>query len=88
MEKYKPILICYFDHSKFENQEQLSQFNKSVKEVAKGSGYKHVVMFGVVGCESRLEIISVDKATVVEDVQKYIDMKVFEKKEEPHTLIG
>ena len=82
MEKYKPILVCYFDHSQFEGEGQLSDFNESVKEVAQKSGYENVVMFGVVGCVTRLEIKSIDKATVVEDVQKYIDMKLFEKKEE------
>jgi hypothetical protein len=88
-ENYKPILICYFDHSKFEEgQEQLSHFHESIREIAAKSGYENVVMFGAIGCESRLEIISVDKATVVEDIQKYIDMKLFEKKEEVYDPEG
>ena len=89
MENYKPILICYFDHSKFEeDQEQLSHFHESVREIAAKSGYENVVMFGAIGCESRLEIISVDKATVVEDIQKYIDMKLFKPKEEVYDPEG
>lgn len=80
-ERYKPILICYFDHSKIK-EEELSYLNQSVKEIAMKSGYENFVMFGALGCEARLEIISVDKSTVVEDIQKYIDMKLFKPKEE------
>lgn len=86
MEKYKPILICYFDHSKFEGQGQLSNFNETIREVAEKCGYENILMFGIIDCKPRLEIISVDKATMVEDIQKYIDMKLFEKKEEDYNI--
>jgi hypothetical protein len=82
MENYKPILVVYFDPARFCNAAQYEDFHKSIKDLSVKSGYKNVILFGSPDCEARLEIISVDKATVVEDIQKYIDMKLFEKKEE------
>jgi S-adenosylmethionine synthetase len=71
--EYKPILVFYF--SEIDNQ-AMSDLSKSVNETAKKFGYDNVFMFFDASTQSRVEIISVDKATVVEDVQKYIDSKV------------
>lgn len=82
MEKYKPILVVYFDPARFCNTTQYEDFHKSSKDLGVKLGYKNVILFGSPDCEARLEIISVDKSTVVEDIQKYIDMKLFKPKEE------
>ena len=81
MENYKPILVVYFDPIRFENKEQFKAFQESIKDLSGKSGYENVILFGSPDCEARLEIISVDKATVVENIQKYIDIKLFEKKD-------
>lgn len=79
MEKYKPILVIYYD---IKEVDQILPLGDGLREKF---GYP-VLMMGSAGSELRAEIISVDKATVVEDIQKYIDTKIFEKKEDFHDV--
>lgn len=74
MSKYKPFLVIYYpfqidSHSKV-------VMAKEGKRIEDETGYH--VLFLAVASNFRAEIISVDKATVVEDIQKYIDLKLIE----------
>jgi hypothetical protein len=71
-EKYKPILVLYLNYSDSKEQEKINQECHQIKEKW---GY-NVLILPTNDDTSRAEIISVDKATVVEDIQKYIDLKI------------
>lgn len=73
MKEYKPIMVWYFV---VENLQQYDMVFKLAKEKEEELGYS-ILLFGVNDEKYvRVEIISVDKATVVEDIQKYIDEKL------------
>ena len=77
MKKYKPIVILYLDHSNLDESSHKS-ITEEFKKGVENAGYKHSVIFGGIDMTPRVEIISVDKATIVEDIQKYIDLKIEE----------
>lgn len=78
MKEYKPILICYF---KVESMQQYQNVKEVMIALAEKYGYE-LLLFGVSDEKyARVEIISVDKATVVEDIQKYIDLQSIKEKE-------
>ena len=84
MKEYKPILVFYF--KEIYDMQEWDYISKEIEKVKENSGYSAVI--SMQGClESRVEIISVDKATVVEDIQKYIDLQSIKEKEDlkiPH----
>lgn len=71
---YKPILVLYlkdFEKSSLDKKENvINQVSALSEEVVMG-----VIILSTEG-ENRAEIISVEKATVVEDIKKYIDLKL------------
>ncbi len=76
MKEYKPILVFYL--SIFEMKEsQLELFRRGMIQLQERTGYEIIYIHSE---ESRVEIISVDKATVVEDIQKYIDLQSIKEK--------
>lgn len=79
MKEYKPILVCYF---KVESLKHYSTVSEVMTDLANKSGYELLLLFGVSDEKyARVEIISVDKATIVEDIQKYIDLQSIKEKE-------
>lgn len=71
MSEYKPILVFYFkEHF---SQEEWPYICKGIEKVKERTGYEVISLQG--SEDNRAEIISVDKATIVEDIQKYIDLK-------------
>jgi hypothetical protein len=69
---YKPILVFYLTSDSVPS-------TKDMEQIKTKSGYENVLIFAGPEIEPRVEIVSVDKATVVEDIQKYIDTKFFEQ---------
>jgi hypothetical protein len=69
MEKeYKPILVLYVEN-------KLSELTMEARnEIKEKFGYEGLII--PVKENQRAEIISVDKATIVEDIQKYINLKI------------
>jgi hypothetical protein len=75
--EYKSILILYFkEHF---SREEWFRVCQEIEKIKERTGYEVVSFQG--SDENKAEIISVDKATIVEDIQKYIDLKT-EKNEE------
>ena len=72
--EYKPILVIYYPQNIDESDRE--HMMSTLLQVEVQTGY-HVLSISTSG-EPRAEIISVDKATVVEDIQKYIDLKIKE----------
>lgn len=68
VKQYKPILVFY--HPKMD-YEQSNKFTETCKKIEEDTNYSIIRIQVANGF--RAEIISVDKATVVEDIQKYID---------------
>jgi hypothetical protein len=69
MEKeYKPILVLYVDSSMLLSALEIRP------EIKEKCGYESLIL--TVEENPRAEIISVDKATIVEDIQKYINLKI------------
>jgi len=67
--EYKPILVFYVkDKKKIDDQ------IGSIKKYASDNGYD-VLIWGEASTE-RLEIVSVDKETVITDLQKWIDKEI------------
>lgn len=78
MKEYKPILVFYF--KEIYDMQEWDYISKEIEKVKENSGYSAVI--SMQGCsEPRVEIISVDKATIVEDIQKYIDLQSIKEKE-------
>lgn len=77
MKEYKPILVFYFPLFEM-NESQLELFRKEMIQLQERTGYEIIYIHSE---ESRAEIISVDKATTVEDIQKYIDLQSIKEKE-------
>lgn len=72
MKEYKPIMVFYLN---FRYNKGHKENWEEIEKIVEKSGYENFIM--VYGdSEPRVEIISVDKATVVEDIQKYIDEKL------------
>lgn len=72
MSEYKPILVLYMPIYRMP-QSQLAELKRNISE----NEINYSIL--IVDCETpKAEIISVDKATVVEDIQKYIDLKLEE----------
>ena len=78
MKEYKPILMFYFNHEGME-QEHIDKLKTTCEEIARKFGYDNS-LYIVGDTETRVEIISVDKATVVEDIQNYIDLQLTKEK--------
>lgn len=77
MKEYKPILVFYFKEN-FSRDEWQGVCHE-IEKVKERTGYE-VISFQ--GCDTtKAEIISVDKATVAEDIQKYIDLNSNTKNE-------
>lgn len=72
--EYRPILVLYTDIS-IQGKEFV---NDMMERIKRESGYPVMIFHSI--DNQRAEIISVDKSTVVEDIQKYIDLKL--KKDE------
>ena len=73
---YKPILVFYvLDRTRL-NDAQTEQ----IQEFARQKGYEVLIWGGV--DNERVEIISVDSATIITDLQEYIDNIVKELKNE------
>jgi len=70
--QYKPILVFYFEGDSPQERDFIDEAIKS----REGFGYENIIVIMRPNIESRVEIVSVDKATVVEDIQKYIDLKI------------
>ena len=77
MKEYKPILVFYITIFEM-NESQLELFRKEMIQLQERTGYEIIYIHSK---ESRAEIISVDKATTVEDIQKYIDLQSIKEKE-------
>lgn len=72
--EYQPIMVIYLD------KYVLNQFSKDhINNLKKEFGYPIIFIAINDINKQRVEIISVDKATVVEDVQKYIDERLIQK---------
>ena len=69
--EYKPILVFYLEEAGDKDMASIKEFIEENNKF----GYENVVVICGVNIESRVEIISVDKATIVEDIQKYINSK-------------
>ena len=67
VKEYKPIVVVYADLFSF------SVDTSALKDGLNKAGYENILVFGALDIEPRVEIISVDKATVVEDIRKYIN---------------
>lgn len=76
MSEYKPFLVIYSPSSVIDDIK--SRIFDECKRLEEETGYN--ILLIPTNEQPRAEIISVDKATVVEDIQKYIDLK-FEENE-------
>ena len=76
--EYKPIMIIYLQ---YEAHRDFVKNESNIDNLKAKYGYPVIFMSVDSGDKQRVEIISVDKATVVEDIQKYIDLKLEEKEE-------
>jgi len=65
--EYKPILVLYI------NEQDFNRVMQDIPGLTEKIEY-FVIVIPTSG-DPKAEIISVDKATVVEDIQKYIDLK-------------
>lgn len=74
--QYKPILVLYIKDLILMSMDMKNQLQQQVAQMKDDLGY-NILLFP--GNEYKAEIISVNKATVVEDIQKYIDLKLIEK---------
>lgn len=70
MKEYKPILVFYIPLFEMEDI-QREAFRKELILLQGRTGYEISYLDSK---QTKVEIISVDKATVVEDIQKYIDL--------------
>ena len=77
MKEYKPILVFYLPLFEMEAA-QIESLKKQFIITQERTGYEIIWMYSE---ETRVEIISVDKATIVEDIQKYIDLQSIKEKE-------
>lgn len=77
MKEYKPILVFYLPLFEMEAV-QTESLKKQFITIQERTGYEIIWMHSE---ETRVEIISVDKATIVEDIQKYIDLQSIKEKE-------
>lgn len=71
--EYKPILVIYYPESVVTDYAK-DFLRAQASELEKAWGYNVLLMATEEG--PRAEILSVDKATVIEDIQKYIDLKL------------
>lgn len=75
--EYKPIIVLYLNTSDFsfigtaQETDYLEGFSKKFKEQSKKMGYENSVMLSSPDIPTRIEIISVEKATIVEDIEKF-----------------
>jgi len=76
MKEYKPILVFYLPFNEME-QVQVEAFRKELIQLQERTGYEIIYLSSE---ETKVEIISVDKATIVEDIQKYIDLQLIKEK--------
>ena len=77
MKEYKPILVFYLPFDRME-QVQTEAFRKELIQMQQRTGYEIIYLSSE---EPKVEIISVDKATIVEDIKKYIDLQSIKEKE-------
>ena len=73
--QYKPILIFYIEGLADLDSESKMSLMKQIAGMKEELGYDIIVL---PGRENKAEIISAYKATKVEDIQKYIDLKFIE----------
>lgn len=73
--EYKPVMVFYFNKQDKTTFSDMYDLQVMSKISADKCGYENSLCLFEEGIQSRVEIISVDKATVVEDIQKYIDDK-------------
>lgn len=67
--KYRPILVFYYhDRDRMGDSEK-----EKIKEFAIQKGYEVLLWAGVKEENERVEIISMDSATVITNLQEYID---------------
>lgn len=71
---YKPIVVIYLHELDIS---EIDRFKTHLKPTFKKAGYENIIILMSDDFEERVEIISVDKATVVEDIKKYINTKLF-----------
>jgi hypothetical protein len=74
--EYKPVMVFYMKDFEYSTDETKGGVLESLKKLKEELGYSTLVI--PIEGENRVEIISVDKATIVEEIQKYIDLKIAE----------
>ena len=77
MRQYKQILVFYLPLFEMEAA-QIESLKKQFITMQERTGYEIIWMHSE---ETRVEIFSVDKVTIVEDIQKYIDLQSIKEKE-------
>lgn len=85
MKEYKPIMVVYLDSRESNLQHELQDIYQKLDKVRENTGYE-IIVLSIEG-QARVEIISVDKATVVEDIQKYIDLKIENRQDSSEAFI-
>lgn len=77
MKEYKPILVFYLPIDLM-GEAQFQTIKKEIIQVKEKTGYE--IIFMSTESEGRVELLSVNKATIVEDIQKYIDLQSIKEK--------
>lgn len=77
MSKYKPLLVFYMKEMDSPTMENVDSNLKRVKEE---TGF-NIIVIRTEG-EQKVELLSIDKATVVEDIHKYLEEKILNRNNE------
>jgi hypothetical protein len=76
--EYKPILVVYIIVQSEKHYKEIQDVFRPMKE----KGFDIIFVEVTEEKNIRVEIISVDKATVVEDIQKYVDENTLKHKKQ------
>lgn len=71
-QQYKPILVFYLEEGSDHREEMIK---RELIRIEQGTGYICLIVW-VESSKRRVELLSVDKSTVVSDIKEYLDAKI------------